>query len=57
MQKSLEIRLQKKYPWLWSLLNNKAQLSLPQGILEYLTKENDKGRSWQSLEIPEKYIT
>lgn len=56
MGKSLEVKLQKKYPGLWSLLNNKAQVSLPQGILEYLTKTNYKRRSWKSLEIPEKYI-
>src|SRR5208337_1498911 len=56
MEKSLEVKLQKKYPGLWSILNKKAQVSLPQGILEYLTKKNYKRRSWQSLEIPEKYI-
>lgn len=56
MQKSYEIRLQKKYPGLWSLLNNKAQQKLPKGIIEYLTLPNYKRRSWNALQIPEKYI-
>jgi hypothetical protein len=56
MQKSLEIRLHKKYPGLWSLLNNKAQQKLPEGIIEYLNLPNYEEASWNSLQIPEKYI-
>ena len=56
MQELLEIRLQIKYPGLWSLLNNKAQHKLPKGIIEYLTLPNYEEASWNSLQIPEKYI-
>ena len=56
MRKSLEIRLQKKLPGLWSLLNSKAKNNLPNGILEYLNKKNYKRRAWQALEVPEQYI-
>jgi hypothetical protein len=56
MKTTLEVKLQDNYPGLWSLLNKRAQASLPPGILEYLTKDGDQGRSWQSIEIPEKYI-
>lgn len=56
MQKPVDIRLQKKYPGLWSLLNNKAQQKLPKGIIEYLNLPNYEIASWDSLQIPEKYI-
>jgi len=56
MKTTLEVKLKDNYPGLWSLLNKKAQASSPPGILEYLTKEDDQGISWQSLRIPEKYI-
>lgn len=56
MKTTLEVKLKDNYPGLWSLLNKKAQASSPPGIIEYLTKKDYQGISWQSLRIPEKYI-
>jgi hypothetical protein len=55
----IKLWLKKECPTIWSLLNKKAQLSLPKGITEYLCEggisQKDIGR--KNLEFAEKNLT